>query len=162
MLSRWLGWGRRGTCDAVVSIMKARLLPLFGCYVGQRRLSVDARDWWRAPGKALECLPHRAATWAALPALVSRPPSWAAAAAALSMTFKLALFFLITRWVLFSLPPSAFFTLSGCPRTDCKSKRITMCCGGGRVILLSCSCLKCDLTSELSCFPDSAVSLTAF
>lgn len=36
--------GGRSMCDAVVSIMEERLLPLFGCYVGQRRLSVDGRD----------------------------------------------------------------------------------------------------------------------
>lgn len=144
-----LGWGRRSMCDAVVSIMKERLLPLFGCYVGQRRLSMDGRDWWRAPGKAVECLPHSAATWAALPALVSRPPSWAAAAAALSMTFKLALFF-PENMVGIVLSPSLGFLR--CPVAHGRTAKTTEdhnVCSGSRVILLSCSCLICDLISEL-------------
>lgn len=44
VLLRQLASGRCSLCDAVVSIIKERLLPPFGCYVGQRRLSVDGRD----------------------------------------------------------------------------------------------------------------------
>lgn len=79
----WLGSGKCRLCDAVVSIMEERQPPPSGCYVGQRRLSVDGRDWWRAPGRASECLPHSGATRAAPPVLVLRPPSWAAAPGAL-------------------------------------------------------------------------------
>lgn len=81
----WLGSGKCRLCDAVVSIIKERQPPPSGCYVGQsqRRLSVDGRDWWRAPGRASERLPHSGATQAAPPALVPRPPSWAAPPGAL-------------------------------------------------------------------------------
>lgn len=50
----WLGSGKCRLCDAGVSIMEERQPPPSGCYVGQRRLSVDGRDWWRAPGRASE------------------------------------------------------------------------------------------------------------
>lgn len=89
----WLGPGKSRCCDVGVSIMKERKQPLCGCYVGQRRLSVEGRDCWRAPGSTSECLHHSSATQSAPPALVEMPPSWATPPGALYMTFKLALFF---------------------------------------------------------------------